>query len=445
MDLGTRTHRQLLSVVGLILAVTLAGLVVLWPSASDLPSTEAPEDLIAATIVAVDEQQRDDAEEAFPGASGAFAVVSLEVLDGPDEGRIIDLDVNLDGYPPFSPGDRVALARSVVQDEVSYFITDFQRLPTLYLLVGLFVLVVLAVGRWHGLRSLLGLGISLFIIVRFVVPAILLGTSPPLVALVGALSVMIVTLYLAHGVNAMTTSAIIGTTAALVLTIALGSYFISAGSITGFASDDASLARFAVDGLDLRGLVLAGLIIAALGVLDDVTVAQASTVFAIHETDRTLPFPALFARAMKVGRDHIASVVNTLFLAYAGASLALLVLFSTSGLRTTEIINSEVFAEEVIKIVVGSIGLIAAVPFVTALAAAVALRTPEGIAVGHAHGHVHGAVGPPAVGDPTDGATDPEADDAGLTDDERAARAWDRYLRDRGLGSEQDDPGQPPR
>ena len=436
MDLGTRTHRQLLAAVGLILVVTLVGLVLLWPSADDLPATEAPEDLVAATIVAVDEQQRDDAEEAFPGASGAFATVSLEVQEGPDAGRTIELDVNLDGYPPFSPGDEVALARSVVQDEVSYFITDFQRLPTLYLLVGLFVLTVLAVGRWHGLRSLLGLGISLFIIVRFVVPAILLGTNPPLVALVGALSVMIVTLYLAHGVNAMTTSAIIGTTAALVLTIALGSYFISAGSITGFASDDASLARFAVDGLDLRGLVLAGLIIAALGVLDDVTVAQASTVFAIHETDSTLPFSALFARSMKVGRDHIASVVNTLFLAYAGASLALLVLFSTSGLRSTEILNSEVFAEEIIKIVVGSIGLIAAVPFVTALAAAVALRTPAGATGGHAHGH--GPAGAAVGATPAD---EPEVDD--LTDDQRAARAWERYLRDRGLSDEQDGPDRP--
>jgi uncharacterized membrane protein len=437
VDLGTRTHRQLLAVVGLILLVTLGGLAALWPSASDLPQTEAPEDLIAAVIVDVEEEERDT--ESFPGASGAFATVTLDVLEGPDEGRSIELDVNLDGYPPFTPGDRVALARSVVQDEVSYFITDFQRLPTLYLLIGLFVLVVLAVGRWHGLRSLLGLGISLFIIVRFVVPAILLGTSPPLVALVGALSVMIVTLYLAHGVNAMTTSAIIGTTAALVLTIALGSYFISAGSITGFASDDASLARFAVDGLDLRGLVLAGLIIAALGVLDDVTVAQASTVFAIHETDRTLPFPALFARSMKVGRDHIASVVNTLFLAYAGASLALLVLFSTSGLATSEIVNSEVFAEEVIKIVVGSIGLIAAVPFVTALAAAVALRSPPGSSGAHGHVHAHGAptAGPTGVGEGRsvpDGAGGDDEDAA----DERAALAWDRYLRERGLTGEGD-------
>lgn len=387
MDLGTRTHRHLLAAIGVILLITLIGLIALWPASDQLPSPEPPEDLLDAVIVDVVEEPR--APDEVTGTSGAFAVVSVEILEGPEEGQVRELDVNLDGYPEFSVGDRVALARSQVQDEVNYFITDFQRLPTLGLLIALFVAIVLVVSRWQGLRSLLGLGLSLFIIVQFVVPAILAQTSPPLVALVGALSVMIVTLYLSHGVNEMTTSAIIGTTAALVLTVALGSFFIAQGSITGFASDEANLARFAVDDLDLRGLVLAGLIIAALGVLDDVTVSQASTVFAIHRTDPTLPARELFARAMKVGRDHIASVVNTLFLAYAGASLALLVLFSTSGLSTGEIVNSEVFAEEVIKIVVGSIGLITAVPFTTALAAGVAVRTPTSTRTTPTHTHGH--------------------------------------------------------
>jgi hypothetical protein len=239
------------------------------------------------------------------------------------------------------------------------------------------VLAVVLIGRWHGLRSLLGLGLSLMIVIVFVVPAILAGQSPPLVALVGAVAVMIVTLYLAHGVNEMTTAAIVGTTGALVLTVGLGLWFIDRSKITGYASDDALFASFAVQGLDLQGLVLAGLIIAALGVLDDVTVSQASTVFALHDTDRTLTWSALFARAMRVGRDHIASVVNTLFLAYAGASLALLVLFSTGGVGTAEIVNSEIIAEEIVKIIVGSLGLIAAVPLTTALAARVAVDRPS--------------------------------------------------------------------
>jgi uncharacterized membrane protein len=156
------------------------------------------------------------------------------------------------------------------------------------------------------------------------------------------------------------------------------------------------LARLAVDGLDLQGLVLAGLIIAALGVLDDVTISQASTVFALHQTDPGLAWPTLFGRAMKVGRDHIASVVNTLFLAYTGASLALLVLFSTSGVPATELLNSEVFAAEIVAIVVGSLGLIAAVPLTTALAATMALRRGEPVAADLAHG-AGDAVPPPSA------------------------------------------------
>jgi uncharacterized membrane protein len=369
-------HRVLLAIVGVLLLGTVVGLVVLWPSMDLLPPGEPLEDLITAEVVTITERTEDP--DPVLGGSGEIADITVELLDGPEAGRTVTLtQIPLEGYPEFTPGDRIELEAATIPDsDVEFFIRDFQRLPALALLGGLFVLAVLAIGRWHGLRSLLGLGLSLFIVVRFVVPAILAGSNPAVVALVGALAVMIVTLYLAHGVNEMTTAAIVGTAGALLLTIGLGLLFIDRAKITGFASDQAQFARFAVEGLDLRGLVLAGLIIAALGVLDDVTVSQASTVFALHDTDRTLSWPTLFARAMRVGRDHIASVVNTLFLAYAGASLVLLVLFSTSGLPASELVNSEVLAEEIVKIVVGSLGLIAAVPFTTALAASVAIRRP---------------------------------------------------------------------
>jgi uncharacterized membrane protein len=170
--------------------------------------------------------------------------------------------------------------------------------------------------------------------------------------------------------------------------VLLGMLFIEQGKVTGFASEEAALARFAVEGLDLQGLVLAGLIIAALGVLDDVTVSQASTVFAIHDADRTQSWRLLFTRGMKVGRDHMVSVVNTLILVYAGASLALLVLFSTGGLPMMEIVNSEIVAEEIIKTLVGSLGLISAVPLTTGLAAIVAThRAPDAPPVANLHAH----------------------------------------------------------
>jgi uncharacterized membrane protein len=370
-------HRWMLGVVALLVLATMIGLVALWPDAELLPAPGEPlEALVTAQVIEV----RALPAEPDPvlGLGGELADVTVELLSGDEAGRVVTLSqIPLEGYPPFEPGDRLELERITVPgSDVEFYIRDFRRTPALWVLGLLFVAAVLAVGRWHGFRSLLGLGLSLLLVIRFVVPAILVGHDPALVALVGAMAVMVVTLYLSHGVNEMTTSAIVGTAAALLLTVGLGLLFIDRAKITGFASDDAQFARFAVEGLDLRGLVLAGLIIAALGVLDDVTVSQASTVFALHDTDPRLTWASLFARAMKVGRDHIASVVNTLFLAYAGASLVLLVLFSTSGLPVVEVLNSEVFAEEVVKILVGSLGLIAAVPLTTALAAQVAIRRP---------------------------------------------------------------------
>jgi uncharacterized membrane protein len=393
------THRWLLVIVAALAIGAVVGMIALWPDRDRLPEAgEELEDLVLAQIVAFDayEGEPSELDEEFApfGPSLRRADIDVELLDGPEEGRVVTLrDLPLDGYPDLSVGDRVTLDRvEAAGTDTEYFITDFQRTPTLLILLGLFVLAVVLIGRWHGLRSLLGLGLSLMIVIVFVVPAILAGQSPPLVALVGAVAVMIVTLYLAHGVNEMTSAAIVGTTGALVLTVGLGLWFIDRSKITGYASDDALFASFAVQGLDLQGLVLAGLIIAALGVLDDVTVSQASTVFALHDTDRNLTWTALFARAMRVGRDHIASVVNTLFLAYAGASLALLVLFSTGGVGTAEIVNSEIIAEEIVKIIVGSLGLIAAVPLTTALAARVAVDRPSDAPPlrGDGHGHWHG-------------------------------------------------------
>jgi uncharacterized membrane protein len=388
IDAVSRTHRQLLAVVALLLVGTLVGLWMLWPRADALPETSEPlDDLIAGEILDADLVEGEPDE--ILGTSGDVVVVTVRVLEGPDEGEVVEIEVYPEGYPEFAAGDRVSMQRTEIPDQgITYFITDFQRMPVLGLLLAIFVGAVLLIGRWNGARALIGVFMSLFVVVRFIVPAILAGRSPALVALVGATAVMIITLYLAHGVNEMTTSAVIGTSAALIPTVLLGMIFIEQGKVTGFASEEANLARFAIEGLDLQGLVLAGLIIAALGVLDDVTVSQASTVFALREADPGQSWRLLFARGMKVGRDHMVSVVNTLILVYAGASLALLVLFSTGGLPTAEIVNSEIVAEEIIKTLVGSLGLIAAVPLTTGLAAFVASHRPEGAPpVGGVHAH----------------------------------------------------------
>jgi uncharacterized membrane protein len=371
--------RILTGVVAVAALVTVLAAVLLWPADLGIGVSEQP-DLVGARVLAVETvaplggSGQPLVESPLDGAG--LILLDLEILDGPDAGRVISLDLPAEGYPEFRRGDLVELFPSSVPGEGDvYFVADFRRTTALLWIGVAFIGAVLLVGRWHGLRSLVGLALSLWIVVGFMIPAILAGTSPPVVALVGGTGVMLVTLYLAHGFNRMTNAAAVGTLGALVLTVAIALVAIDATRLTGFSSEDAVYARFVLGELDLRGIVLAGLIVAALGVLDDVTVSQSSTVFTLHETDPTQTFPQLFGRGMRVGRDHIASVINTLFLAYAGASLALLLLFSTSGLPAGELVNSELVATEIVKTVVGSLGLIAAVPLTTAIAAASAVAT----------------------------------------------------------------------
>jgi len=303
---------------------------------------------------------------------------------------VVELDLPAEGYPEFRVGDIVELLpASIPGQERTWFVTDFRRTGALTWLLVAFVGAVLLVGHWRGLRALVGLGLSLWVVVGFMLPAILVGTSPPIVALVGGTVIVLVTLYLSHGLSRMTTAAAVGTIGALVVTVAIALVVLDATRITGFSSDDAVYARFALGELDLQGLVLAGLIVAALGVLDDITVSQSSTVFTVYEADPTQSYATLVARGMRVGRDHIASVINTLFLAYAGASLALLILFSTSGLPVRELLNTELVAVELVRTIVGSLGLLAAVPLTTVVAAA--------SAVGGGRGGTGGAT-PPAHG-----------------------------------------------
>jgi len=376
-------------VVAAILAAAVVGAIALWPSADELPESDpgSQQELVSGTILDVETYQGEP--DPFEGGTGLAAVIQVRLDDGAAQGSVVQVDTGLDGYPPLDPGDRVRLSASDVgEDEPVWFIVDLVRGPALLVLLGVFVLALLAVGRWQGLRALLGLALSLAVVLRFVVPAILAGRPPFLVALVGSALVLVISLYLAHGVDVMTTSAVLGTAVALVLTIALGALFVDTAALTGFSSEEATIARFTVEGLDLRGLVLAGLVIAALGVLDDVTVTQASTVFALRSAVPEADWRELFGRAMVVGRDHIASTVNTLVFAYAGASLALLLVFTTSGLPVSEVLTSELVAEELVKTLVGSLGIIAAVPVTTLLAARVAVRAgvDEAGRAG-AHGH----------------------------------------------------------
>jgi uncharacterized membrane protein len=232
----------------------------------------------------------------------------------------------------------------------------------------------LALGRWNGVRALAALALSLLVLVAFVIPAVLRGESPIAVAIVSSALIMLVVLYVTGGLKTQTTVAVLGTLASLVLIAALAWAFVAGSRLTGLADEDAAFLQAAASSIDLRGLLLGGIIIGSLGVLDDMTVTQVSAVWELRRANPNLDAFRLYRAAERIGRDHIASTINTLVLAYAGASLPLLIFFTESNLGFTQIITSEVIAVEVVRTLVGSVGLIASVPITTALASWVVTR-----------------------------------------------------------------------
>jgi uncharacterized membrane protein len=365
----------MLAVVGVIALAVLAGAVVLWPRGElALPATAGQADstrFVSATLTKV---VRLDCEEADPGVPGSVCIKVTARLAG---GRQVTFDTTDPTGGMFRAGQRVSLAVSEQPGlPTSYSIQDLERGRPMLILVALFVGAVVAFGRWQGIRSLVGLGLSFVVIVGFVVPAILRGHSPVAVAVTGAMAIMLISLYLSHGIGPKTTAAVVGTALALGLTALLAIAFVAAASLTGLTSEDALSANFVVGGLSLRGLLLAGIIIGGLGVLDDVTMSQASLVTELHQANPAIGLAALVGGALRVGRDHIAATVNTLFLAYAGAALPLLILFVTGQDSLGTVATTEIVAVEVVRALCGSVGLIAAVPLTTVLAALVATEEP---------------------------------------------------------------------
>jgi uncharacterized membrane protein len=238
------------------------------------------------------------------------------------------------------------------------------------------VLAVLLLGRWQGLAALGALILSFVVLILFVLPAIIAGQSPLPVAVVGAGLIMFIVLYLTHGLTARTSTAVLGTMVSLAMIGALGALFSAVSKLTGLDEQTANLVAVLGHGIDTRGLLLAGAIIGALGVLDDVTVTQTSAVWELRRANPSLSGRELYAAGLRIGRDHMSSVVNTLVMAYAGAALPLLLAFSVSGRSLGEIFTAQQVAQEVVRTLVGSIGLVAAVPVTTALAAIVAAREP---------------------------------------------------------------------
>ena len=287
--------------------------------------------------------------------------VQVEHVSGELDARQLELE----------QGDRVLVRSLDDSPQPTYFVVDHVRDSQLWLFVLAFIVLVVAIGRWQGVTSLIGMAASLLVILRFIVPGIMAGHSPVTISIIGAAVILATSLYLAHGVNRKTTTALLGTTVALALTAGLAAFAVEFAKLSGLADEQAAnLNIITSGGINPQGLLLAGMIIGALGVLDDVTVAQSSSVFELRLANPQLRASELFRRAMNIGRDHIASTVNTLFLAYAGAALPLLIVLSLQTGPTATLVTQEFLATEVIRTLVGSIGIVASVPLTTALAAA---------------------------------------------------------------------------
>jgi uncharacterized membrane protein len=370
-----RIRRALLVAVVPFIILTLIGLVILWPGeppgqlGGDFGSTERAE----ATVTKVEtvECQAIPGQEAF-----RCAKVTARIDDGDQAGTEVSFETaETTQARQMTVGDEIFVGRSLNDpDENRYFFIDYQRGAPLLALAILFAVVVVALSRLRGFAALVGLGISLFVLLAFVLPAILEGQSPIAVAAVGSAAIMFAALYMAHGVNVRTTTAVLGTLASLLLTCLLAAYFLDIVSFTGFGSEEAVFLQVSAAQVNLQGLIFAGVIIGTLGVLDDVTVTQASAVWEIHYANPRYSARQLYSSALRIGRDHIASTVNTLVLAYAGASLPLLILITLADVPLTQTLTSEVIAQEIVRTLVGSIGLVASVPITTGLAAIVVSR-----------------------------------------------------------------------
>jgi uncharacterized membrane protein len=311
------------------------------------------------------------------GITQPYQRLQLEFGRGPLRGQRVVVEHGVVGLTNqalmFQVGDTVLVEHTrAVDGEDLFVITDFVRTRSLVWLTVLFVALTLLVSRWQGIRSLLSMGLSVAVILGLIVPQIVAGRDPVLVTVVGATILMAISLYLVYGWQPKTHAALAGLGLSLVLTGLLAMAFVQWGRYSGYGTEEAGFLVAAGVQLDLPKLLLAGIILGALGVLDDVAVGQASAVLELHRANPALGWLALFRRGMNIGRDHVSSMVNTLLLAYAGAALPLLLLFSvyTEPLGIT--LNRELVAEEVVRTLVGSLGLILAVPITSLLASLMA-------------------------------------------------------------------------
>ncbi|NLA35671.1 MAG: YibE/F family protein [Actinobacteria bacterium] len=409
----TSRIRALQAVMAFVALATVIGTVVLWPrgDAPELGATGADLDLVSATVTAVETVACYDTLE---GVDADCQRVRFEQTAGKAAAASVPrtfLKSLIDSRTPtFEVGDRVVLSvNPLAPDEYRYTFIEFQRGTPLVVLAVAFIAAVVAFGRWQGLRALAGLCVSLAVVLVFLLPSLLRDNNALATALVATALIAYCALYLTHGVTMTTTVALAGTLTSVALIAVLAAIFTGLAEITGLSDSNLAVLSVTAEAIDPRAVLVAGIVIGALGVLDDVTITQVSAVAELRNASPTMAKRDLYASAIRIGRDHVASTVNTLALAYVGAALSMMLFFHQEGRGIGRILGSEVVAVELIRMLVGSIGLIVSVPVTTALAVFVA--DSNRLTASHSHGHGHSSGGANHGQGPSDSDGAPSWDD----------------------------------
>lgn len=330
---------------------------------------------LRARVIAIIEEGEID----LGGVVQKYQIVRVEALEGEYRGLVMEMDYGrrqvLSNAVYLEPGDDILVTIGSRPDGIlTVYFVDFVRITPLLWLTAVFAGAILLISRWKGFRSLLSMAFSLAVIVNYMIPRILAGEDPLRVSILGSMILLGVTLYLTYGWNLKTHAAVLSMTLVLLVTGALASVFVVLARLTGSGDENALfLLQMLQTRINLRGLLLGGMIIGALGVLDDLVTTQASAVFELRRASPSFGFGDLFRSAMRIGQDHVAATVNTLVLAYAGASLPMLLLFTLGRGNLSSLVNFEFVAEEIVRTLVGSLGLIGAVPLATGISSLFAL------------------------------------------------------------------------
>jgi uncharacterized membrane protein len=381
LEVAPLPRAVLLALLAAVAVVAVAGVVLLWPDAGKVDDLKGSVGF-ATKGTTFPSATIDEVQPACPRAgpdeeadtSKPCGQIKATVDDGADKGTKVTV-----GVPPevsdagLHQGDHLILIRSPAPDDqpatLNYY--EIERATSLWLVAGLFVVVVVAVARLRGLMALVGLGVAGVVVGGFVIPALLTGRPAVPVALVASAVIMYVVLYTTHGISLRTSAALAGTLTGMALTAGIGWWSVGSAHLTGVVDDGGRILSTFAGEISLQELLVAAVIISGLGVLNDVTITQASVVWELRGASPTMNRRLLFASAMRIGRDHIASTIYTIVFAYAGTALTLLLAVSLYDRSWLDLLGTEEIAEELVRSFASSIGLVLAVPATTAIAVAV--------------------------------------------------------------------------